>query len=83
MYVTIDTKPPPMDPTETVTEFSHTHFSRDSDLISLEIQPHRCGCWWTAVCFFRILCGFHDMNKLDISMGYMVVVVVVVVVLFA
>lgn len=39
--VSIDTRPPPIDPMESATEFSNTHFSRDSDLISLEIKAHK------------------------------------------
>lgn len=35
-----NTRPPPMDPLEGANEFSQTHFSRDSDLISLEVRPH-------------------------------------------
>ena len=33
-------RPPPMDPVDTSTEFSQNHFSRDEDLISLQIEPH-------------------------------------------
>ena len=38
---TLDARPPPMDTVESGTEFSHTHFSRDDDLISLQIEPDR------------------------------------------
>ena len=37
-----DVQPPPPDPIDTATEFSHSHYSRDDDLISLQIEPHRC-----------------------------------------
>ena len=30
-----------MDPSDSAVEFSQTHFSRDDDLISLQIEPHR------------------------------------------
>ena len=36
-----DARPPPIDPLDSATEFSHTHFSRDDDLISLKIEPDR------------------------------------------
>lgn len=36
-----DARPPPMDPSDSAVEFSQTHFSRDDDLISLQIEPHR------------------------------------------
>ncbi|XP_064390903.1 polycomb group RING finger protein 1-like [Halichondria panicea] len=32
-------RPPPIDPLDSATEFSHTHFSRDDDLISLKFEP--------------------------------------------
>ena len=35
-----DARPPPMDPVDTATEFSQAHFSRDDDLLSLQIEPH-------------------------------------------
>ncbi len=53
LLVSIVTKPPPLDTSETATEFSLTHFSRDSDLISLEIKPHRY------VPGRKLLCGSH------------------------
>ena len=34
-------RPPPIDPLDSATEFSHTHFSRDDDLISLKFEPDR------------------------------------------
>ena len=30
-----------MDSSDSAVEFSQTHFSRDDDLISLQIEPHR------------------------------------------
>lgn len=33
-------RPPPMDPVDSSTEFSQNHFSRDEDLISLQVEPH-------------------------------------------
>ena len=39
----LDARPPPMDPSDSAVEFSQTHFSRDDDLISLQIEPHRYG----------------------------------------
>ena len=33
-------RPPPMDPVDSSTEFSQNHFSRDDDLISLQVEPH-------------------------------------------
>ena len=42
MYKSLpDARPPPMDPSDSAVEFSQTHFSRDDDLISLQIEPHR------------------------------------------
>ena len=41
MYTCLDARPPPMDPSDSAVEFSQTHFSRDDDLISLQIEPHR------------------------------------------
>lgn len=35
-----NSRPPPMDPVDSGAEFSHTHFSRDDDLLSLQIDPH-------------------------------------------
>lgn len=35
-----NSQPPPPDPMDSATEFSHTHYSRDDDLISLQIEPH-------------------------------------------
>ena len=37
----LDAQPPPLDPVDSVAEFSHTHYSRDDDLISLQVEPHR------------------------------------------
>ena len=36
-----DSQPPPPDPMDGAAEFSHTHFSRDDDLISLKVESHR------------------------------------------
>ncbi|KAL5481327.1 hypothetical protein EMCRGX_G021464 [Ephydatia muelleri] len=36
-----NTRPPPMDPVDKGVEFSQTHFSRDDDLVSLQVEPHR------------------------------------------
>ena len=36
-----DSQPPPPDPMDSAAEFSHTHFSRDDDLISLKVESHR------------------------------------------
>ena len=44
LYICLDARPPPMDPSDSAVEFSQTHFSRDDDLISLQIEPHRYEC---------------------------------------
>ncbi len=37
----IGSQPPPPDAINSAAEFSHTHYTRDDDLISLQIEPHR------------------------------------------
>ncbi len=37
----IGAQPPPPDAVNAAAEFSHSHYSRDDDLISLQIEAHR------------------------------------------
>ena len=41
-YLLLDSQACPLDPIDLSTEFSHSHYCRDDDLISLQIEPHRC-----------------------------------------
>ena len=51
----IGSQPPPPDAINTSAEFSHTHYARDDDLISLQIEPHRLVFLVTIVSYFAML----------------------------
>ena len=60
-----DSQPPPLDPVDSAAEFSHTHFSRDDDLISLQVEPHRFACYLHIGAFHALSWENENLNQND------------------